>query len=286
MNESKDTGHSMATRTAWNGRWVCIGGGTAGLGFQLAQAFARRGANVAIVGRDLERGELAVEALRRLGPGTFQRFGVDLANENAIEGSEWKAWLHRVKLDVAIAAAGKSDRGLLNQLSTADLESMMRTNVYSSFCFSKATQESLKQGKGTLVHIASLAGIVAAPGMGGYSLAKHALVAMSRQLRIELVEDHIRVLLVCPGPIRRESTEIGRYDSLVSERNLPESLKKPAGGANLKAIDPVWLCDRIISAIESHKKELVVPFKVQWLASLSGLWPGLLDYMLKGRMSK
>jgi uncharacterized protein len=283
MDDLKDTGHSMAAKSSWNARWVCIGGGTAGFGFQLAQAFARRGANVAVVGRDLERGDIAVEALRKLGSGTFRCFGVDLADEQAIEVSEWKAWLQTVKLDVAIAAAGKSDRGYIDQLSLADLESMMRTNLYSSFGFSKTTEESLKQGKGTLVHIASLAGIVAAPGMGGYSIAKHALVAMSRQLRIELAEAHVRVLLVCPGPIRREPTESGRYDDLVKERSLPESLKQPAGGAKLKAIEPVWLCDRIIASIERNKKELIVPFKAQWLASLGGLWPGLLDYTLGKR---
>ncbi len=275
----------MTTKSPWNDRWVCIGGGTAGFGFHLAQAFARRGANVAIVGRDLERGEHAVEALRRLGSGTIRRFGVDLADEQAIAGSEWQAWLHSVSLEVAIAAAGKSDRGFVNQLSRKDLEVLMRANVYSSLGFSKATEASLKRAKGTLVHIASLAGIVAAPGMGGYSIAKHALVAMSRQMRSELAGTGVRVLLVCPGPIRREPTESGRYDDLINDRNLPESLKQPAGGAILKAIDPVWLCERIISSIESNRKELVVPFKVQCLASLAGLWPGFLDYMLKHRSS-
>ena len=271
----------MAIKSTWKDRWVCIGGGTAGFGLQLAHEFARRGASVAIVGRDPRRGETAVESLRSSGGGEIRLFCVDLADEKAIEFSEWKSWLHTVNLDVAIAAAGKSDRGFLMQLSSTELESLMRINVYSSFCFSKATQESLKRGAGTLVHIASLAGLVAAPGMGGYSIAKHALVAMSRQLRLELAEHRIRVLLVCPGPIRREPSESGRYDALIKDRNLPESLKKPGGGANLKAIEPGWLCERIVSAIESNKSELVVPSKVRWLASLGSLWPALLDYMLR-----
>lgn len=281
MYELKDTGRSMASRSTWKDRWVCIGGGTAGFGLLLAQEFARRGANVAIVGRDAQRGDAAVETLRTIGNGTFKLFSVDLANESAVECSEWKTWLHDFDLDVAIAAAGKSDRGFLMQLSSEDLESLLRTNLYSSFIFSKATQVSLKRRAGTLVHIASLSGIVAAPGMGGYSIAKHGLVAMSRQLRLELAEDGIRVLLVCPGPIQRAPAECGRYDELVQSRNLPESLKKPGGGANLKAVDPAWLCDRIITAIETQMKELILPSKVRWLASLGGLWPGIFDYVLK-----
>lgn len=273
----------MANTSTWKDRWVCIGGGTAGFGLQLAQEFARRGANVAIVGRDQHRGQAAAETLRSIGHGEIRLFSLDLADEQAIERSDWKSWLQKIDIDVAIAAVGKSDRGYLMQLASTELDSQLRTNLCSAFCFSKATQESLKRSAGTMVHIASLAGIVAAPGMGGYSIAKHALVAMSRQLRIELAEHGIRVLLVCPGPIRREASESGRYDELVQERSLPESLKKPAGGANLKAIDPVWLSDRIISSIESGRKELIVPSKVRWLACVGGLWPGILDYQLKSR---
>ena len=106
----------MATKSTWNDRWVCIGGGTAGFGLQLAHEFAQRGANVAIVGRDPMRGETAVKTLRSIGVGEIRLFSVDLADEKAIELSEWKSWLHTVKLDVAIAAAGKSDRGFLMQL--------------------------------------------------------------------------------------------------------------------------------------------------------------------------
>ena len=275
----------MARSSSWKDRWVCIGGGTAGFGLQLAQRFARHGANVAIVGRDRHRGDSAVASLNSIGGGKFVAFSVDLADENSIAVSDWKSWLQETNLDVAIAAAGKSDRGFLMQLSKGDVEALLSTNFYSSFCFSKATQEALQREAGTLVHIASLAGIVASPGMGGYSIAKHAVVAMSRQLRLELAETGIRVFLVCPGPIQREPSAIGRYDDLVKGRELPESLKKPGGSANLKAIDPALLCNRVISGIESGQKELILPSKVRWLASLSGLWPALLDYAIKKRSS-
>ncbi len=271
----------MANNSTWKDRWVCIGGGTSGFGLRLAQQFARRGANVAIVGRDLIRGESAADSLRKQASGKIISFSVDLADEQAVERSEWKAWLQKIDLDVAIAAAGSSDRGFLMQLSSEELETMLRTNVYSSFCFSKATVEALKRSAGTLVHIASLSGIVAAPGMGAYSMAKHAVVAMSRQLRLELADCRVRVLLVCPGPIQGEPSTNGRYDDLIEKRNLPESLKKPAGGANLKSLDPEWLSKRIITAVEAGKRELVLPSKVRWLASFGGLWPRLLDFVLK-----
>ena len=280
----EDTGQSMATSSEWKDRWVCIGGGTAGFGLVLARQFAQRGANVAILGRDPSRAESAAAELRTLSKGEIVAFSVDLTDVDSIQASKWKGWLAETNVSVAIAATGKSDRGYLMQLSIDDLDELLRTNIYSSFNFSKATHDALRRDSGTLVHVASLAGIVAAAGMGGYSIAKHAVVAMSRQLRLELKSLGIRVLLVCPGPIQREqSSTKGRYDELVNERALPASLKKPAGGASLKILDPVQLADKIIVAIQQGKKELVLSSKVRWLASLGAIWPWLFDYVLKIR---
>ena len=274
----------MAINSEWKDRWVCIGGGTAGLGFVLAQQFARRGANVAIVGRNKLRAEAAADELRELGTGQILSFSVDLTDEHAIKTSQWKAWVEKTDLSVAIAGTGKSDRGFLTQLSAGDLDDILKVNLYTAFHFSKATQNALQRGAGTLVHIASLAGIVAKPGMGGYCVAKHAVVALSRQLRLELASQGVYVLLVCPGPIQRDEAHMGgRYDDLVNERKLPESLKMPAGGANLKAIDSTEFSAKIIRAIESRRKELVLPSKVRWLAGLGAIWPSLLDSVLKMR---
>lgn len=276
-----DTRGFMAIESRWKDRWICIGGGTSGLGLDLAMQFARLGANLAIVGRDRVRGETAAMKLREGHSGEVLFFSLDLADEEGLENSEWKDWLATIDLAVAVAAAGKSDRGFLMQLTTPNLDALLCANLYSAFCFSKATLEALQRGSGTLVHIASLAGIVAPPGMGGYSIAKHSVVALSRQLRFELAEKNIRVLLVCPGPIERDSSDEGRYDELVEHRNLPAALKKPAAGANVKAIAPEFLSARIVSAIESGKKELVIPSKVRWLAGLGSLFPGLTDLLLK-----
>ncbi|MDZ4853035.1 MAG: SDR family NAD(P)-dependent oxidoreductase [Pirellulaceae bacterium] len=276
----------MAIDSTWKDRWVCIGGGTSGLGLVLAQQFTQRGANVAIIGRDHARAALAADKLRKLGTGTILAFCVDLSDEQAIRTSEWMQWLSKARLDVAIAAAGKSDRGFVTQLTQTDLEELFRINLFSSFNFSKVTEDALARGHGSLVHIASLAGIVAKPGMGGYSMVKHAVVAMSRQLRTELVDKGIHVLLVCPGPVQRDSSTIGRYDELVEERQLPESLKKPAGGTNLKAIAPQLLAEKIVAAIEQKKKELILPAKARWLAGLSAIWPGILDYLFRNPKKK
>jgi short-subunit dehydrogenase len=199
--------------------------------------------------------------------------------------ARWLEWLNSVKLDLAIAAAGKSDRGYLCQLNINELRTIFEANVSTSFAFGQHCEESLSRSKGTLVHISSLAGIVAAPGMGAYSIAKHAVVALSRQLRLELASKGVRVLLVCPGPVSHSkpanSNHQGRYDDLVKQRELPSELAKPAAGNKVRSIDADTLAERILHAVDSGAKELIIPGKVRWLAALGTLFPRFADFMLK-----
>ncbi len=235
----------MADRNAFRDGWVCIGGGTSGFGLALARQFAVHGAKVAILGRDPQRAESAAEELRKISRQSVQAFCVDLADQQAIEKSEWYAWLATVPVQVAIAAVGKSDRGFLEQIPSNELEPILRTNVLAAHGFSRAVVPSLERTRGTLVHIASLAGLVAAPGMGAYSIAKHAVVAMSRQMRIELLDRGIHVLLVCPGPIQSTSSTTedqatGRYDELWSRAvNSPIRLENQAAGLDFRSWTPI-----------------------------------------------
>jgi len=300
----------------WQGRWACVGGGSSGLGLVLARQLVRQGANVAIVGRDPTRLAQAVQNLEVFASqinttGKIISFSVDLASSRSTavgslptdssvdssgssgspgfsnacgDFSRWLEWLKEVPLDLAIAAAGKSDRGYLSQLNLDELRTILEANVSTSFAFGQYCEESLSRGKGTLVHISSLAGIVAAPGMGAYSIAKHAVVALSRQLRLELATKGIRVLLVCPGPITFEnltnSNHQGRYDELVKQRELPPELAKPAAGKKIRSIDADSLAEKILLSVEASTKELIIPEKVRWLAALGMLFPSFADYML------
>jgi uncharacterized protein len=283
----------------WQGRWACVGGGSAGLGLILARHLVRQGANVAIVGRDRGRLASAVEDLKALADqcstkGKIVSFSVDLASSQKVheqsqpidsshascDYTKWLEWLTTVDLDLAIAAAGKSDRGYLYQLSLDDVRSIFEANVSTSFTFSQHCMESLSRGKGTLVHIGSLAGIVAAPGMGAYSIAKHSVVALSRQLRLELAPKGVHVLLVCPGPVAN-TEHVGRYDELVKQRELPPEYSEPAGGNKVRSIDAELLARKILQGVQAGTKELVVPGKVRWLAAFGMLFPSFADYMLR-----
>ncbi|MFN6129035.1 MAG: SDR family NAD(P)-dependent oxidoreductase [Planctomycetota bacterium] len=274
-------------RRYWQNKFAILSGASSGLGFHLALALAEHGARLALVGRD--RGRLEKCRLATLDAGATQAdvFSIDVADEVAwSEGlqdvSSFRSLCDAQPADLLINIVGASDRGLLESLAPADLISQFRVNVLSSFLMTNACLPSLKRAQGTVVNIAALSGILAGPGMGGYSMAKHALVGMHRQWRLELHDDKVHWMLVCPGPISRNETE-GRYDALVTSRKLPPQTARPGAGVRLRSLDPSELAHRIIDAASRRETELIVPSKARWLAALMQVWPGWADRILRGR---
>jgi short-subunit dehydrogenase len=123
-----------------------------------------------------------------------------------------------------------------------------------------------------------LASKIASAYLGAYPASKFAVAAYSRQLRLELAPRGLHVLLVCPGPLQRADAGT-RYDDQAA--GLPAAARRPGAGAQLKAIDPLALGQRIIRACQRREPELVVPGKVRWLAALSELAPSWGDWILR-----
>lgn len=280
----------------WTGRWIIVCGGTSGLGLQLVIAAAQQNAKLVIIGRDLKRLESAVKIALDRGANAAISFSIDLGlnalggadrnrtSELSDEAAKLQAWLATNQVDLLINSVGRSDRGHLEQLSDSDLASMLNDNLICTWNMSRMALDSIKRARGTIANIGSLAGIVAAPGMGGYSIAKSAVTAMSRQLRLELARSGVHVLLVCPGPIARhdESNTATRYQKLAAERGLTDSsATAPGGGVKLDLIDPTVLCQKILDAAHRRQKELVYPRKAAWLSAIANLSPNLADWILR-----
>lgn len=276
----------------WAQRWVVVCGGTSGLGLEMVVAAAQQRANLIIVGRNPARLENAKTLALQQGANSAAAYSVDLSwkGSGAISEShdetQLRAWFESNQVDLLLNAVGRSDRGSLEQLSDTELIAMIHDNVICTWNMTRMALHSIKRARGTIVNIGSLAGIVPAPGMGGYSIAKTALTAMSRQLRIELADEGVHVMLVCPGPIARNDSG-SRYDQLADQRGLADGASTaPGGGVKLKALDPKILCRKILDAAYRRKYELVTPVKASLLAGISNLYPRLADWILKKYMRK
>lgn len=273
----------MAKSLPWFGRQVLVCGGSSGLGLQLVIAAARQKAKIAIVGRDANRLNAARLVALEHGAGSVVCFSIDLRHPDSDtnhDSAKLQDWLLENNVDLLINAIGRSDRGFLEQLNSKDLMSLFEDNVICTWNMIRIALHSLKRSKGTIVNIGSLAGLVSAPNMGGYSIAKFGLTALSRQLRLELAKDDVSVTLVSPGPIERDDSG-NRYESLAKSRGLSDNATAPAGGAKLRLLDPEKLCEKILDAASQRRKELVCPAKAKWMAALMPVWPNLADRILK-----
>lgn len=271
----------------WQGKPALVTGGSAGLGLHLARSLVTSGCKVAIVGRSQARLDDAADGLRGLG-GQVMTIAADVAQAGQTAWAVEQAVGEFGGLHFAAACAGRSMRGTVVDTPRQTFEELLDVNFLAPLELAQAAgpyleveNAGLEAGNGGsqgghLVLIGSLASKTAAANLGAYPASKHALAALAQQLRLE--REQLHTLLVCPGPIAREDGG-QRYDS--QSANLPESARKPGGGAKVKAIDPADLSRRILSACERRRSELVMPGKARLLFSLSQLSPTFGDWLLK-----
>ncbi|HMO84809.1 MAG TPA: SDR family NAD(P)-dependent oxidoreductase, partial [Lacipirellulaceae bacterium] len=141
----------------------------------------------------------------------------------------------------------------------------------------RAAAPHLIARRGHLVNIGSLASKVAPRYLGAYPAGKFAMAAYTQQLRLELGDQGLHVMLVCPGPIRGDRTG-PRYDG--AGGRVPEAARAPAGGARVSTIDPARLAAAILRGCERRQPELVVPGKARLLFAVSQLSASWGDWLL------
>lgn len=260
------------------GRHGLITGGSAGLGLAIARAAVRQGMRLTLVARDPERLAHAAQTLcSERSDAVVDTLAADLAIDGEATRVAEQAGAAQ-PLDFVCHAAGLSTRGRLIDTPRSEHERLMAINYFAAAELAAAVGESLAGCGGRMVLVGSLATYVAPAYLGAYPASKHPLAALAQQLRLELGPAGLRTLLVCPGPIARDDAG-ARYDA--QSANLPESARRPGGGARVKAIDPEWLAREILAASRRGRCELVVPGKTRILFALGRVSPRLGDWLLR-----
>jgi NAD(P)-dependent dehydrogenase (short-subunit alcohol dehydrogenase family) len=179
---------------------VLIVGGTAGIGFAAAKAFASEGAVIVLAGRNSDRGKLAIEALSVLcKEAAFIQ--CDIGDASAVDRLLGLTIEQFGKVDCAVNSAGydfKPSRSHeLRSQSASDQLAIDFTGVFS--CMRAEITAMLPRGGGTIVNVASTTGLTGTPMAALYSAAKHAVVGLTRSTAKEYIADGIRINAVCPG---------------------------------------------------------------------------------------
>jgi NAD(P)-dependent dehydrogenase (short-subunit alcohol dehydrogenase family) len=184
-----------------NGKVALITGGDSGIGRAVAIAFAKEGADVAIVYLNEEQDARETQRLvEEAGRGCIG-IALDVGDEEACRQAVETTLDRFGRLDILVNnAAEQHPQQSIEAISSEQLERTFHTNIFSMFYLAKAALPHLKEGA-CIVNTTSVTAYQGSPQLLDYSATKGAIVAFTRSLSMSLVKRGIRVNAVAPGPI-------------------------------------------------------------------------------------
>jgi len=201
-----------------------VTGASRGIGRAIAEALALEGTKLVLNSLTPARLDETVRSLRLRGC-EVEAVAGDVGEEAIAKRLVDTAIARYGRLDVAINNAGIGPLGPLENMDPAEFDRVFRTNVRGPFLLMRAAIPEMKRkGGGTLVSLASLAGVNPVPQRAAYAATKWALIGLSRSVLQEVRRDGIRVLILEPGSTL---TEFGHDTSkLAHEEKLvhPEDI--------------------------------------------------------------
>ncbi|HEX5423955.1 MAG TPA: SDR family oxidoreductase [Candidatus Acidoferrales bacterium] len=183
-------------------RIAAITGAAQGIGRRAAEVLAQRGYRVAL--NDLRAPDETVQSIRSAGGESIAYTG-NIADESVVDGFVRAARQAWGRTDVLVNNAGISLIAPAEQTSAADYRRVLEVNLVAPFLLAKAFgADMLAAGKGSIVNVSSVAGLVGVADRAAYNASKHGLIGLTRTLAAEWGGRGVRVNAVCPGWVKSE----------------------------------------------------------------------------------
>ena len=184
--------------STFTGKSVVVTGATSGIGRAAALEFARRGADVLLVGRSTDALN-EVQPLVAEGSGRVLTCAGDVTEDGVPERIVASAVESFGGLDVLVNAAGVIATGTMEATSDATWDQMMNVNVRGPFRLMRAAAPHLKARQGNVVNVSSVNGLRAFAGVLAYNVSKAAMDHLTRCAALEMAPFGVRVNCVNPG---------------------------------------------------------------------------------------
>ena len=210
------------------GKSALVTGASRGIGRALALGLARAGADVALSARDegaLEQVRSEVEALGRK---AFV-LPADVTDADACVRLAEDAITALGSLDVLVNnAGGSSYMGPFTDLRFTGWEKTMRLNVDSIVHLSQPVgRHMIERGRGSVINVASVAGLTATPALAAYGASKAAVISLTKTLALEWGPSGVRVNALCPGWTRTDlNSSLWSDEDLAAQMVAGQGLKR------------------------------------------------------------
>lgn len=229
-----------------------VTGASFGIGKATAIAFAKRGAKVIIA--DWVEDNATLKEIADFG-GAAIFIKCDVSKNSEVMAMMGQALKSYGRLDFAVNNAGvEGSTATTHDCSEENWDKTIGINLKGVWlCMKHEIPLMLKQGKGVIVNIASIAGLVGFPGLPAYVSSKHAVVGLTKTAALEYAKQGIRVNAVCPGVIKtpmvdrttgKDKTVEKRFEDMepVGRMGQPEEVAEAI----------LWLCSDASSFVTGH----------------------------------
>ena len=246
---------------------ILLTGATGGIGEIIAQKLAKKGAILALVGRDALK-LTALQANIHAGGGKAVCIMADLSKEGAAQTIASAAQLQLGQIDILINNAGVLDFIAFEDQSEARIAQMIHTNVTALIQLTRAVIPTFQaKNAGHFVFVGSVFGSLGFPHFATYCATKFAVHGFSQALRRELVDTNIGVTYIAPRGIKtpmNDANTVAMWDKTGNKMDEPETV-----------------ADIIVKAIENEKQEVFIGQPQSFFAWLNGAAPRLVNIGLK-----
>lgn len=206
-----------------NGKVALITGATSGIGAAIAERLAEKGISVALVGRNIERGNLICKKLKaKYDYLKVCFFQCDVSNEKEVRKMISLVGKNFCRIDILINNAGVMLPSMeIERMDSDDWKTTFDININGMFYVTKYAKPYLLETKGCIVNNASIAGLqyYVAGRSYAYSASKAAVIQFSHQMAKNYGEEGVRVNCICPGII--DTPILGDRDRKIYAERIP-----------------------------------------------------------------
>lgn len=183
-----------------------ITGAGSGIGKSTALIFAKEGAKVVVANRRENKGQNTVDEIKKQG-GEAMFIKTDVSNWDDVSNMVERVVQSYGEIDILVNNAGVLRMGPLTEVNEDDWNYVLNINLKGVFyTMKKIIPLMIKQGKGKIINIASIAGLVGFEQIGPYCASKGGVIALTREAALEYAKNKININCIAPGVIRTEMT--------------------------------------------------------------------------------